>query len=106
MPRTNRIAKIALNISLLGLVVTSPFTLADDTKRVTDLLGSGYEIKAAYQSPARVGLVHFLILQKGSSAFQCMSYGAEIKPRFYDYSNTYSCAEVQDLIPVQPNIRQ
>ncbi|BAQ75107.1 MULTISPECIES: hypothetical protein [Pseudomonas] len=105
MPRTNRIAKNALSISLLGLLVTSTLALAE-TQKVTDLLRSGYEIKAAYQSPARVGTVHFLILQKGSSAFQCMSYGSELRPKFYDYSNTYSCAEVQDLIPVQPNLGQ
>lgn len=106
MPITKRIAKISLSISLLGLVGASPFSLADDTTPVSELLRSGYEVKAAYQAPARVGLVHFLILQKGSSAFQCVTYGAEIKPRFHDYSNTYSCAQVQDLITTQPNLRQ
>lgn len=66
MPRTNRIAKKSLSISLLGLLVTSTLALGE-TQKVTDLLSSGYEIKAAYHSPARVGTVHFLILQKGSS---------------------------------------
>lgn len=105
MPRTNRIAKTTLSISLLGLVVASPFALAD-TKGVTELLRSGYEIKAAYQAPGHVSLDHYLILQKGSSAFQCVTYGVVPSPRFQNYSNTYSCAEVQDLIPVQPKIQQ
>ncbi|WP_232923393.1 hypothetical protein [Pseudomonas synxantha] len=73
---------------------------------MTELLRGGYEIKAAYQAPGHVSLEHFLILQKGSSAFQCVTYGIQPQPRFHNYSNTYSCVDVQDLIPVQPKIQQ
>lgn len=47
MPITKRIAKISLSLSLLGLVGASPFSLADDTTPVSELLRSGYEVKAA-----------------------------------------------------------
>ncbi|MBB4865746.1 hypothetical protein HNP46_004647 [Pseudomonas nitritireducens] len=88
-----------LKISLLGLMAWGSQALAEEPK-LTDLLGRGYEIKSAYWAPGRVVQIHFLILQKGSSAYQCTTYeGGSFSQQYYDYSNTYSCSAIGDLVP-------
>ncbi|MBJ9977213.1 hypothetical protein IAE35_22940 [Pseudomonas sp. S75] len=83
-------ALVALPLSML-----SSGAMADGTKGVQELLKLGYEIKGAYQAPGPGGrrIAHYLILQKGSSAYQCsnVSNGATL------YSNTYSCDDIVDL---------
>jgi hypothetical protein len=93
----NALAKAAF--ALMGLMAIGSAAMAEETK-VTELLRSGYEVKAAYVAPGRVTQIHFLILQKGTSVFQCASYesGAPMQ-RYYDYSNTYSCSAIADLVP-------
>jgi len=84
---------------LLGLAAISSQASAEEVK-VTELLRSGYEVQAAYVAPGRVTQIHFLILQKGTSVYQCGTYesGAPLQ-RYYDYSNTYSCSQVGDWVP-------
>ena len=97
MPSMNYLAKAAL--PLLGLLAISSQASAEEVK-VTELLRSGYEVKAAYVAPGRVTQIHFLILQKGTSVYQCGSYESSAPmQRYYDYSNTYSCSQIGDWVP-------
>ncbi|MFJ3049989.1 hypothetical protein [Pseudomonas nitroreducens] len=97
MPSMNYLAKAAF--PLLGLLAISSQASAEEVK-VTELLRSGYEVKAAYVAPGRVTQIHFLILQKGTSAYQCGSYESSAPmQRYYDYSNTYSCSQIGDWVP-------
>ena len=84
---------------LLGLTAISSLASAEEVK-VTELLRSGHEVKAAYVAPGRITQIHFLILQKGTSVYQCSTYesGAPLQ-HYYDYSNTYSCSQVGDWVP-------
>ncbi|MCG8906748.1 hypothetical protein [Pseudomonas sp. DP-17] len=50
-------------LALLGLLAIGPQAFAEEVK-VTELLRSGYEVKAAYVAPGRITQIHFLILQK------------------------------------------
>ncbi|WP_448681608.1 hypothetical protein [Pseudomonas nicosulfuronedens] len=97
MPRTSYLAKATL--TLLSLMTMGSAAWAEESK-VMELLNSGYEVKAAYVAPGRLTQIHFLILQKGSSVFQCGTYesGAPLQ-RYHNYSNTYSCSQVGDLVP-------
>jgi hypothetical protein len=83
-------ALAAFTLSALSLDAT-----AAGSKGVQELLKLGYEIKAAYQAPGPGGArtAHYLILQKGSSAYQCsnVNNGAVL------FSNAYSCDDVVDL---------
>lgn len=82
---------------MLSIAVASPSASAD-VVNVTKLLQAGYEVRAAYE--VSVGLTgglngrqgHFMILQKGASAYQCSSANTG-KP---EYSNSYSCVPVLD----------
>lgn len=96
MPRTNYLAQATL--TLLGLLAIGSPASAEEVK-VTELLRSGYEVKAAYVAPGRITQIHFLILQKGTSVYQCATYenGAPLQ-RYYNYSNTYSCSAVGDWV--------
>ena len=97
MPSMNSLAKAAF--PLLGLLAISSQASAEEVK-VTELLRSGYEVKAAYVAPGRVTQIHFLILQKGTSVYQCGSYESSAPmQRYYDYSNTYSCSQIGDWVP-------
>jgi len=97
MPTTRYLAKAAF--ALLGLLAIGSQASAEEVK-VTELLRSGYEVKAAYVAPGRITQIHFLILQKGTSVYQCATYenGAPLQ-RYYNYSNTYSCSAVGDWVP-------
>lgn len=100
MPGMKHMKKATLKRPLLGLMAISSLALANDVPKVTELLRSGYEVKAAYQAPGRITQIHYLILQKGPSVYQCVTYESNTPlQRYYDYSNTYSCGEVGDLVP-------
>ncbi|MBD9680273.1 hypothetical protein IB274_26455 [Pseudomonas sp. PDM18] len=96
MPNLNYLAKAVF--PLLGLLTVASQASAEEVK-VTELLRSGYDVKAAYVAPGRITQIHFLILQKGSSVYQCATYenGAPLQ-RYYNYSNTYSCSAVGDWV--------
>lgn len=83
-------AIVAFTLSALSLGA-----IAGGAKGVQELLKLGYEIKGAYQAPGPGGLrtAHYLILQKGSSAYQC----SNVNNNAALYSNAYSCDEVVDL---------
>lgn len=95
----SRTTQAKATLALLTLMTVAAAVAAEETK-VTDLLRSGYEVKAAYLAPGRVSQIHYLVLQKDASVFQCSTYdsGAPLQ-RYYDYSNTYSCSPVGDLVP-------
>ncbi len=82
----------ALATCAITLLMNSSLALADDSG-VEALLLHGYEVKAAYQAPGNPFTIHYLILQKGSSVFQCNTR------RSNNYSNTYSCSQVMDITP-------
>lgn len=96
MQSMSNLAKATL--ALFGLLAIGPQAFAEEVK-VTELLRSGYEVKAAYVAPGRITQIHFLILQKGTSVYQCATYenGAPLQ-RYYNYSNTYSCSAVGDWV--------
>lgn len=97
MPTMNYLAQATA--VLLGLLAIGSPASAEEVK-VTELLRGGYEVKAAYVAPGRVTQVHFLILQKGTSVYQCGTYESSTPlERYYDYSNTYSCSAVGDWVP-------
>jgi len=83
-------AFVAFALSVLSLDAT-----AGGTKGVQELLKLGYEVKGAYSAPGPGGArtAHYLILQKGSSAYQCsnVNNGAAL------FSNAYSCDDIVDL---------
>jgi hypothetical protein len=85
----------AIVISALTLPMISAIALADAPVGITELLRSGYEVKAAYQAPGSPFTVHYMILQKGSSVFQCDTSNSR------NYSNTFSCYPVMDITPQQ-----
>ncbi|MBD9504199.1 hypothetical protein M2D07_023240 [Pseudomonas sp. BGr12] len=106
MANLNYLAKAVF--ALLGLLAIGSQASAEEVK-VTELLRSGYEVKAAYVAPGRVTQIHFLILQKGTSVYQCGTYEASsLAQQFYDYSNTYSCSAVGDWVPKNaiPGLKQ
>lgn len=94
-----RLNYIALVSCLFSLTMASSSASAEGDTGVVELLRDGYEVKAAYQAPGQVVAVHYLILQKGSSAFQCASYSS-LSAIYNSYSNTYSCSQIQNLIPM------
>lgn len=102
MFQTKHASNAILKTALCILLTISPSAFAVGDIGITELLKTGYEVKAAYQSPGQVNTVHYLILQKGSSVFQCATYSSTMA-LFNSYSNTYSCAQVENLIP---NTRQ
>jgi hypothetical protein len=83
----------ALAICALMLSTIGSLAFADGPTGVVELLRTGYEVKAAYQAPGNPFTVHYLILQKGSSVFQCYT------SKSFNYSNTYSCSPVIDITP-------
>lgn len=83
----------ALAICALTLPTISSLAFADDTTGVVELLRDGYEVKAAYQAPGSPFTVHYLILQKGSSVFQCDT------SKSLNYSNTFSCYPIINVTP-------
>lgn len=92
------ITNTALVSCLLCLSAASSLASAAGDTGVIELLRDGYEVKAAYQAPGEVVAVHYLILQKGSSAYQCASYSSTTA-LYNSYSNTYSCSQIINLIP-------
>ncbi|MCP1625266.1 hypothetical protein [Pseudomonas nitroreducens] len=106
MPSMSYLTKAAF--PLFGLLGIASQAVAEEVK-VTELLRSGYEVKAAYVAPGRVTQIHFLILQKGTSVYQCGTYEASsLAQQFYDYSNTFSCSAVGDWVPKNaiPGLKQ
>lgn len=83
---------ICLTISAFSFPLVSSLAFARGSQGVEELLQQGYEVKAAYQSPGAF-IIHYLVLQKGASVFQCSSYNNGDTP----YSNSFLCDPVVNI---------
>jgi hypothetical protein len=86
----------AIFAAILGISL-SPALAADDehdgSTPVSTLLAQGYEVRAAWSAPDYNSSINLLILQKGTSVYQCSN-------RRQLYANAYICHEIVDGKPV------